>query len=360
MSVTITQFGADTPDTTPSVNTLSPSLISVSALSSSEIDLFFTSNSGVARVLTLLGQFNLASLSSHNTLADLMNVPSLGTVSTDDFYTNGVLQSTEQYNSGVSFSDFVSEVGFNGATAKGAALNSILSGNDTYVTTNTLIPSSVNVDLYGGNNTFYENHPMLQYDDTFYGGSNVGINTAVLPGNFANYSISQSSVYDVYTKLSDFSGYRIVDNTGATNSLGIYQVERLQFADTKLALDVGNGGHAGEAAEILGAVFGVSSIQTHPDYVGIGLNALDSGMGVSELSTLALQAAGATTNLQVVNLLYTNILGVAPTAAQAAPFVNLLTNGMTVGTLAVLAEGSTYNDTNINLIGLQHTGIHYT
>ena len=120
-------------------------------------------------------------------------------------------------------------------------------------------------------------------------------------------------------------------------------------------------GHAGETAEILGAVFGAASIQAHPNYVGIGLQLLDGGMSFSQLSAFALQAAGATTPQAIVNLLWTNLVGSAPTAAQAAPYILSLTSGATsIGDLAVMAENLSLNTNNINLTGLSHTGIHYT
>ncbi len=374
MSVTDTDYGSNAANTLAKDGTLalSPSAFSVALWTANEIDLTVTNSFG-NHLIKIAGSFNLASLSTTpTTLADFINDSSLGTVSSLTNFVNGTTAPTgqgftEAFGTPVNFPDLVSLLGFNGTSAQSVAYNTVYSGNDSYYTSNdaTGIYSDA-VDLYGGNNTFYENHPKLQYVDVFYGGwgsSNPGINTAVLPGKFADYSIAQSSIYDAYTGHSDLSGgYMITDNTGATNTLQVYQVQRLQFAgdNTKIALDVGNGGHAGETAEILGAVFGAASIQAHPDYVGIGLQLLDGGMSFSQLSALALNVAGATTPQAVVNLLWTNLFGSAPTSAQAAPFVQMLTsNAISTGDLAVMAENLSLNTTNINLVGLQQTGIHY-
>ncbi|MDE2344693.1 MAG: hypothetical protein KGL63_15110 [Betaproteobacteria bacterium] len=359
MSVTLTDYG------NVSVNTIAqssvsfnPSLFSVTAWTPNEIDLSVNSSSG-AHVLKLTGQFDLASVgSTPGTLADFINDTALGTVSSFTNYVNGALGFTENFGS-ISFSDLLSLLGANGTSAQSTALNSVFSGNDVYHTSNDASgTNSVTVNLYGGNNTFYENHPLLQSHDVFYGGSNTGINTVVLPGNASNYLITANPAYDAYTGTSVLSGYTITDKTGATNTLDVSQVERLQFADTKVALDVN--GNAGEVAKILGAVFGPSSIQSHPDYVGLGLKYLDGGMSYADLSALALTAAGATTPQAIVNLLYTHVVGVAPTATQAAPFIQDLTsNQFSVGNLAVMAENTSLNTTHINLVGLEQTGIHY-
>ena len=203
---------------------------------------------------------------------------------------------------------------------------------------------SLSTTLGNGNNTIYlvdGNHSVT---------AGTGIDTVVLAGYAQNYSITNTT-----------SGYTVSDNTGLNGPDNLTNVDRLKFSDgSGLALDLGNGGHAQRVAEILGAVFGPASIQAYPNYVGIGLNALDNGMSVSQLNALALQAAGKISNTDIVNLLYTNVLGVAPTAVQAAQYITMLNNGMSAGALATAAEENSINDTHINLVGLQQTGIHYT
>lgn len=147
----------------------------------------------------------------------------------------------------------------------------------------------------------------------------------------------------------------VSDATGADT---LVNVSRIKFSDTSIAYDLN--GNAGEAAKIIGAVFGAAAIQAHPDYVGIGLNALDNGMSMAQLSSLALQFAGESSAAAAITLLYTNIMGSAPQNATVNTFLALMqNNNISIGQLAVLAEGSSYNANSINLTGLQHTGIHY-
>ena len=133
-------------------------------------------------------------------------------------------------------------------------------------------------------------------------------------------------------------------------------IERLKFTDKSLAVDIS--GNAGTTVKILGAVFGKESV-SNKNYVGIGLSFLDAGWTYDNLAALALDAAGAKTNDQIVSLLWTNVIGTKPTAADKAPFITLLENGMTAGALAHLAADTSFNTTNINLVGLAQTGIEY-
>ena len=145
------------------------------------------------------------------------------------------------------------------------------------------------------------------------------------------------------------------------SAYALTQVERLQFSNARLALDVN--GAAGTTAKILGAVFGAASIAAQPDYVGIGLSFLDRGTSYENLMQLALDArlgAGAS-HAQVVTLLYTNVVRVAPPPADLAYYVGLLDNrSYTPATLGVLAADTDLNLLNIDLVGLAQTGIPFT
>ncbi len=137
-------------------------------------------------------------------------------------------------------------------------------------------------------------------------------------------------------------------------------IERLAFTDSKLALDVG--GNAGTAAKILGAVFDAPIIRSDAGAAGLALAKVDSGMSYPDLLTLALdiRLGAARSHEQVVDLLYTNIAGVAPTSGQAAPYLAQLYGGThTQATLAVMAAETAENAAQIDLMGLAQTGLVY-
>jgi len=73
-----------------------------------------------------------------------------------------------------------------------------------------------------------------------------------------------------------------------------------------------------------------------------------------------LDAAGAKTYDQVVTLLWTNIIGYAPSANEKEPYLKMLESGMAAGALVQMAADSSFNTSNINLVGLSLTGIEFT
>ena len=174
---------------------------------------------------------------------------------------------------------------------------------------------------------------------------NAGIDSMHISDSINNYSIRNN--------LSEWS---FNSRLKTSDSTSIKNIERVYFSDVSIAIDLN--GNAGTTAKILGAVFGKESL-TNKSYVGIGLHFLDNGWSYDNLAALALDAAGAKTNDQIVSLLWTNVMGKQPTAADKAPFITLLENGMTAGALAHLAADTSFNTTNINLVGLAQTGISF-
>jgi len=184
-------------------------------------------------------------------------------------------------------------------------------------------------------------------NDTIDGGA--GIDTAVYAG--------PKSEYSVYV----FQGTaHVTDSVFARSGVDtLSNVERLQFQDTKLALDLG--GNTGQVVKILGAVFGAAAVG-NKGYVGIGLSYLDAGMSYANLNQLAIDArlGGRASNADVVKLLYKNVVGMEPDTAALALYKGLLDNGTyTQGSLGVLAADTSENSTNVNLVGLASTGVEF-
>jgi hypothetical protein len=365
---TLTSWSATTslPSSSPDYN---PDVGNVSIQLQGNVTSDATHNfSGTLTSITETADKYLSSASIQGAFQISGNSISIGANLSSSTVTGSLTSLTEKYYDGsiATFAGQGSSINISNNQNIGLAiLNNTLQGNNTVdVELPPTLYSPVNVALGDGNNSVTLKGGGGNLSTTLGNGNNTiylldgnhsvtagtGIDTVVLAGNAQNYSITKTT-----------SGYTVSDTTGLNGPDTLTNVDRIKFADgSGLALDLGNGGHARQVAEILGAVFGPASIQAHPDYVGIGLNALDNGMSVSQLSALALQTAGATSNTAIVDLLYTNILGVAPTAAQAAPFIAMLKNGMSAGALTAAAEASSINDIHINLIGFQKTGIHYT
>ena len=158
----------------------------------------------------------------------------------------------------------------------------------------------------------------------------------------------------------------VKSNTDALSIKGLgadltwFKVKHLHFKDVSVAWDLDI--TAGQVAKTLGAVFGKSAV-TNKEYAGIGLYFVDDlNYSYASLMQLAINARlGANpTHTQVVDLLYTNVVGTAPDAATRKSFTDLLDNGtFTVGSLGVLAADTDLNKTNINLTGLAQSGLEY-
>ncbi len=171
-----------------------------------------------------------------------------------------------------------------------------------------------------------------------------GIDVAVYSGTRLNYLITKNA-----------NGFEIASPAEGKDELAA--IERIKFLNTWLALDME--GHAGKVAKLLGAVFGAQSV-ANKEYAGIGLSLLDGGMSYEELAAAAVAATGKFAYADIVNLLWTNVIGTQIPGDALAFYQGLLENGMTVGSLTVLAADTQENMANINIVGLTAAGLEYT
>lgn len=159
------------------------------------------------------------------------------------------------------------------------------------------------------------------------------------------------------------SGYQVaasgstirVAGSGVADTLG--NVERLGFADSKLAFDLN--GNAGTTAKLLGVVAGDVG---RPDLVGAGLGALDAGASYADLMNAALNArlGPSRGDAEFIDLVFANVLNLELSPEQAAPYVQLLESGsQTQVSLAIIAAETSYNADQIGLVGLAQTGLTY-
>jgi hypothetical protein len=168
-----------------------------------------------------------------------------------------------------------------------------------------------------------------------------GIDTVFFNAGMSSYSISHTA------------GGVTVSGNGQTADM--VNVERLHFSDISVALDMS--GHAGTVAKLIAAVFG-SSYLGNSQYVGIGLNLMDSGMSETSLADLAVHTvlfqnlAGSTSNTDFVKLVYHNVIGTDPSASELATYVGMLNSGQqTQASLAVMAAEASQNQ--VHLVGVQ-------
>ncbi len=190
-----------------------------------------------------------------------------------------------------------------------------------------------------------------------------------LLGNTLNNSIAGGAGLDIVGFAGARSSYSVAVGTasvvvadqvaGRDGTDTLTGVERLRFSDVAVALDVN--GNAGAVAKTLGAVFGTAAL-ANKSAAGIGMKLMDGGMLYADLMQYALNAKlglGAS-NADVVNLLYTNVVGLPPGVSELARFTTLLQSGQyTQATLGLLAAETPENIANISFSGLASTGLEY-
>jgi hypothetical protein len=234
-------------------------------------------------------------------------------------------------------------------------------GNDQFVGDQTT-PFSDEVSGYGGNDRFVMTYGN-PFSEKFHGGD--GIDTAVITSDRVHWTIEQGTVWDIFTRSMGAEGYRVTDTRHADSGeygeqghvLELTEVERIQFRDINVALDLG--GAAGQTAKVLAAVFGKDALSI-PGYVGVGLTLFDDGQTLESVAALALDFVGAQTNIDIVNILYSNLFGAMPTTSEAQPYIDALNAGaLTRGSIGAAAAELTDDLDIIDLIGLAETGIEY-
>lgn len=177
-------------------------------------------------------------------------------------------------------------------------------------------------------------------DDSIDGGS--GIDTAVFSDVRANYTIAQvPGTADTWTVTHNVPG---ADGTDT-----LVDVERLAFADNKVAIDID--GDAGRAYRLYQAAF-----DRVPDLGGLGfqMNALDTGFTLEQvagnfIASPEFQAkyGSAVDDTTFVTLLYQNVLHRAPDAGGLQFHLDELANGQTRADVLIHFSESPENQANV-------------
>lgn len=190
-------------------------------------------------------------------------------------------------------------------------------------------------------------------NDSLDGGA--GIDTAVFNGDRFDYAL---------TKAGTALGIR--DNRGDSGMDCLDGIERLEFSNAKLAVDLDATQSGGEAALLIGALTGKASLSDKA-LVGVLLKYFDAGNTLLDAANVLVGAgiidrlANQTSTSAFVNLIYRNIVGREATAAVTQDLAALI-DGRIYTKAGLLAAAATLpeNQVNVGLIGLQQTGLEYS
>jgi Ca2+-binding RTX toxin-like protein len=198
---------------------------------------------------------------------------------------------------------------------------------------------------------FLDKTVSLVVNDTIKGGPGIdffdgglGLDTVVYSGPQERYTINKTG-----------NRYVVSESTGSDDTDYLSNIERLQFSNGKVALDVETG-NAGEAG---------------PTYVkdkalaGIVINLLDQKYSSDTIANLGLATpmflsmAGSSSNTDFVKQVFTNVVGRAPTPSESSTYVNMLDAGTSQSALALMAAHTDLNAARIDLVGLIQHGLEF-
>jgi len=182
--------------------------------------------------------------------------------------------------------------------------------------------------------------------DFFDGG--LGIDTVVYSGLQERYSITKSG-----------NRYVVSEPTGSDDTDYLSNIERIQFSNGKVALDLG--GNAGQAARLIGALLGPSFIKDKA-LAGVVIGLIDQDYSIESIANLGLNTsfyltlAGSTKNEDFVNHVFRNVVGRTPEVNEQKTYVDMLNAGTSQAALAVMAAGTEFTASQIGLTGLTSHG----
>ena len=196
-------------------------------------------------------------------------------------------------------------------------------------------------------NDSFKGQPGIDYFD---GG--LGLDTVVYSGPIERYTINKSG-----------NRYVVSEPTGSDDTDNLVNIERLQFSNGKVALDVETG-NAGEAAKLIGALLGPTYVKDKA-LAGIVINLLDQKYTSDTIAKLGIATpmflgmAGSSSNTDFVKQVFTNVVGRAPTPSESSTYVNMLDAGTSQSALALMAAQTELNAARINLVGLIQHGLEF-
>lgn len=206
-----------------------------------------------------------------------------------------------------------------------------------------LIGNGVANQLMGGGGT-----------DILEGGQ--GIDTSLFKGTRGQFHLTKTAP----------NCWSAQDTLGLEGIDLLHDVERLQFADKKLALDLSPSEHAGQSLEFLGVL--APAAINNPEIVGLILGLFDQGSSLHDVFQLAIdvhlvsQLAGSGSNTDLARLAFRNIVGAeadATTLDILVSFIDGRSASYSQSDFLTVVAGMEVNQTHIDLIGWQQTGIEY-
>ena len=179
-----------------------------------------------------------------------------------------------------------------------------------------------------------------------------GTDILYLHDNRADFSVVKTTV-----------GFTVTSLNSGTDSL--MNIERLQFSDKSLAVDMGVSEAGGKTALLLGACLGANGLSNQAT-VGAILGYFDGGYTLTDAATalvdagIVAQLAGGADNQHFVDWMALNLVDALPDASTEAVLIEFITSGQfTQATFLATLAAHQINQDHIGLVGLQDNGMEF-
>lgn len=339
---------------------------------------------GNAYTFLASGAFTVTSSSAENTTIAAIK----GTVTGLKIFTNGALAESITYGASVDTTLF----GVTNTLSLVPVSNTVLNNQRSQAS----LQHNNNLSLLNSGATFIGSDGSIGGMDQAQGGSSrdfftgntgndyfdgkAGLDTAIYRGLKSDYFIVPTITLDRTDPLAlnQVRAHVVTDITGLLGGQGgrdgsdtLVNVERLHFANTKVALDLAPTQSAGQAALLLGAVLPgqIAFNVTNQALLGSVMGLFDQNYTLAQLSASVLRlpiwdvltGKEAPTTADIATYLVNNVYGGTATTAITNAAITAMSSesranqGNYLATLAV----STANQNNINLVGIQSTGLEY-
>ena len=242
----------------------------------------------------------------------------------------------------------------------GNAYTGLSSYNFTTYAAGRTIVGTVNADrLEGG----YGDDVLSGGDgnDTLVGGPG----DDALQGEGGNDTVVYAGTRDQYLLGKSAFGYPTVTSVNDGKD-GLFSIERLTFADARVAFDVAAGQHAGNAALLVGAVLGVGALSSQKSTVGAVIDLFDQGVTLRDLSAAVMRLpagwweplAGGSSHEKIASFILSNIIDATPDAGLLTWAVDFM-ESQPEGDFLLFAAEHAVNQAHVNLVGLAQTGLEF-
>lgn len=185
-----------------------------------------------------------------------------------------------------------------------------------------------------------------------------GLDTMVYTSTRAEHKVAMSMIGYAVTNIA----------SGDVDSLE--SVERLEFADGRIALDMFKGQSGSNTALLIGAVLGHDALVSTKSLVGAVIDLFDQGMTLQQLSGAAMRlpiwgpltnGSATASNTEIASYLLKTVNGAAPDAQTLSAAVASLDTetGATQGNFLWHLAESEANQVQVDLVGLMQTGLEF-